>query len=113
MNQRSDISKAEVQDIVAAELTEAHAAGAIVLDEFLCDPYQRYACWRADKTEFFVVARLNGRVVYFDDIEEIFCVALDVEEGLSEPACFGPLTLALCEAKRYQSDRSPDNSLSQ
>jgi hypothetical protein len=46
----------------------------------------------------FVVARAQQRVVYFDDIEEEFGTARELEGRLVECAAYGSLILALQEA---------------
>jgi hypothetical protein len=48
--------------------------------------------------QVFIVARASQRVVYFDDVEDDFATAREVDGQLVDCAAYGPLILALEQA---------------
>ncbi|MFT3883568.1 MAG: hypothetical protein QM703_28450 [Gemmatales bacterium] len=64
----------------------------------LVTPYARSIDRFGGVETAFVVAKGAGRVVYYDDIEDVFGTAVEKGERLLECALYGPLILALKEA---------------
>lgn len=59
-------------------------------------PYHVACAYREAEERFYVVARLNNRVVAYNDIEDIFGVGTSMESGpVTDWADYGPLVLAL------------------
>lgn len=54
----------------------------------------------------FIVAVIDHNVVFFDDIEETFGTAREVEGMLSEVASYGNIAVALSELERLGADGS-------
>lgn len=82
-------TKEEVQDSLKWEqrLTDAEVWERWA--DKLVEPYA-VTIFRFGKVEgAFVVARLPERVVYFDDIEEEFCTATEVDGRLVDDCAYG------------------------
>jgi hypothetical protein len=65
----------------------------------LIDPYSARMDRFGQTDQVFVVARMPHRVVFFDDIEDIFGTAREVDGKLDDVAMYGDLRLALREAE--------------
>ena len=72
----------------------------VQLSSCLVDPYPTLVD-RFDRPEvIFIVARINQRVAFFDDVEDEFGTADDVKGKLVNVALCGNIVLALRELQR-------------
>ena len=88
----------EVEQAVAAEREETDPICFEKFANMLVTPYRRTIHRFGRDEQVFVVARAPQRVVYFDDIEEDFATAREVDGQLVDSRSYGPLVLALEEA---------------
>ena len=92
-------TKEEVEAEIARVAVHAGPEAWARFSGHLIDPHPA-AIDRLGQTEqVFVVARLPRRVVFFDDVEEIFGTAAEVDGRLVDLAMYGDLRLALKEAE--------------
>jgi hypothetical protein len=93
----------EVRQEIEAERLQSEPSIWATRSSFLVDLYSCAIERFGNVEEAFVVARCGNRVVFFDDVEEIFGTADEVSGRLENCASYGPLFLALGEAIREAS----------
>jgi hypothetical protein len=90
------------KNAVARAIDEIAAhAGAEIWSHYsklMIDPYRSKIERFGEVGEVFVVAKLPCRVVFFEDIEEEFGTACELDGKLVDCAFYGDLRLALTEA---------------
>ncbi len=90
------------KSIVARAIDEiATHAGAEIWSHYsplMVDPYQSKIERFGEVEDVFVVAKLPCRVVFFEDIEEEFGTASEIDGKLVDCLFYGDLRLALTEA---------------
>lgn len=83
------------EDVLQAIANEAADQNLSPWDELLVEPYE-CTIERFGKPErAFVVAKTPRRVVYFDDVEDEFATAAEMDGKLLDATLFGPLIFAL------------------
>ena len=88
-------TKDVVKQIVRDERADIHADYLPLVDSYLIDPYPVVLPRLGTEEQAFVVARSLTHVVYFEDVEEIFGTAREVDGRLVDCAMYGPLVLAV------------------
>ena len=90
-------TKVEVQRAVEAGREGTEPSYWAKLAPLLVDPYPASVDRFGQLAQAFVVARCAARVVYFEDIEDIFAIATERDGLLTDWAHIGSLPLALNE----------------
>ena len=98
MSDWTPATKEEVERAVAAEKDACDPSYWGERANMLIEPYPCTIDRFGGVEQAFVVARTPQRVVYFDDVEEDFGTAQEVDGRLVNCASNGPLVLALKEA---------------
>lgn len=99
MTKWTPANKRAVERAVAGDQTECSASVWEERAYMLIDPYPCTMNRFGNVETAYVVAKAARRVVYFEDVEEIFGTAREIDGRLVEVADYGPLILALKNAE--------------
>ena len=91
-------TKEEVERAVASDGEDSDPLDFAEHANMLVDPYPCKIHRFGGVEQVFVVARAPQRVVFFDDIEEDFATARQIDGQLFDCVSYGPLVVALKEA---------------
>lgn len=98
MSDWSPATKEEVERAIEREADRIDPGSWQQFAHMLVDPYPLSIERFGQIERAYVVAKAAQRVVYFDDIEDDFGTAADVDGRLTDPASYGALVLALKQA---------------
>lgn len=94
---------ATIEDVRSAIAEVADHAGPNIWPRYaqkLIEPYIASIERFGEEEQVFVVAKLPTRVVYYEDIEEVFGTATEIDGRLVDCANYSDLRLCIMEAER-------------
>jgi hypothetical protein len=93
-------TKDEVLVVLEKEREGISPERLALMDQYGVDPYPATLSRFDNDERVFVVAKCGSRVIYFEDVEEVFGIATESEGRLTDPADYGGLALTVGELYR-------------